>query len=86
MPNLFPPWGRRGPLSHLSLLGREGADSEPVGKNLQVDHIVPQAHGGTDHTSNRQLLYGHCNSTKGTGTMAELKARLHAMGVGTMVG
>ena len=45
-------------------------------KNLTVDHIVPQAAGGGDNIDNLQLLCGWCNSTKGTGTMAALKAKL----------
>ena len=45
-------------------------------RNMTVDHIVPQKHGGTDHEDNLQLLCGACNSTKGTGTQAELIAKL----------
>ena len=41
-------------------------------QNLTVDHIVAQAHGGTDHISNLQLLCGNCNSMKGTKTQEEL--------------
>ncbi len=50
-------------------------------RNLTVDHIVPQKHGGTDHEDNLQLLCGACNSTKGTGTQAELIAKLKEQGV-----
>ena len=35
-------------------------------KNLQMDHIVPKAKGGTDHKDNFQLLCSACNSKKGT--------------------
>ena len=45
-------------------------------RNMTVDHIVPQSQGGTDHEDNLQLLCGACNSTKGTGTQAELIAKL----------
>ena len=50
-------------------------------RNMTVDHIVPQKHGGTDHEDNLQLLCGACNSTKGTGTQAELIAKLKEQGV-----
>ena len=33
-------------------------------RNMTVDHIVPQKHGGTDHEENLQLLCGACNSLK----------------------
>ncbi len=45
-------------------------------RNLTVDHIVPQAHGGTDHISNLQLLCGACNSMKGTRSHEHLLACL----------
>ena len=41
-------------------------------RNLTVDHVTPQSHGGTDHMDNLQLLCGACNSMKGTGTQAEV--------------
>ena len=44
--------------------------------NLTVDHVQPRSLGGTHHMSNLQLLCGACNSIKGTGTMADLRARL----------
>lgn len=44
--------------------------------NLTVDHVQPRSQGGTHHMSNLQLLCGACNSIKGTGTMADLRARL----------
>ena len=50
-------------------------------RNLTVDHMVPRSKGGTDHLDNLQLLCGACNSTKGDGSQAELKARLKAQGV-----
>ena len=50
-------------------------------RNFTIDHIVSRAKGGTDHFDNLQLLCGACNSAKGRGTQAELKARLRAQGV-----
>ena len=50
-------------------------------RNLTVDHVVPRAAGGTDHLDNLQLLCGACNSTKGTGTQAELIAALRQKGI-----
>ena len=34
-------------------------------KIFEVDHVVPQARGGTDHLENLQLLCPHCNRIKG---------------------
>ena len=50
-------------------------------RNLTVDHIVPQAKGGTDHPKNLQLLCAACNSSKGKGTQEELDSRLKEQGV-----
>ncbi len=50
-------------------------------RNLTIDHVVPQAKGGTDHPDNLQLLCGACNSTKGMGTQEELIAKLIADGI-----
>ncbi len=46
-------------------------------RNLTVDHIVPRAHGGTDHLGNLWLLCGACNSSKGTRSQEQfLKERM----------
>ena len=50
-------------------------------RNFTVDHVVPQAKGGTDHPDNLQLLCNACNSAKGTGTQEELIARLRSEGI-----
>ena len=47
-------------------------------RNFTVDHVIPQSKGGADHLENLQLLCGACNSTKGTGTQAELIVKLQA--------
>ena len=45
-------------------------------KDLEIDHIIPKADGGTDHIDNLQLLCGHCNRIKGRRTMEELLTQL----------
>ena len=50
-------------------------------KNFTVDHITPQAKGGTDHEGNLQLLCNYCNSLKGVGTQAELVVKLKEQGI-----
>ena len=34
-------------------------------KIFEVDHVIPQSRGGTDHLDNLQLLCPHCNRIKG---------------------
>ncbi len=46
-------------------------------RNLTIDHKIPRSKGGTDHFENLWLLCGACNSMKGTGTVAELRAKLN---------
>ena len=50
-------------------------------RNLTVDHVIPQAKGGSDHLDNLQLLCGACNSTKGTDSQEQLISRLITQGV-----
>lgn len=45
-------------------------------RHLEVDHVIPQARGGTDHIDNLQLLCSHCNRIKGDRPMEYLVARL----------
>ena len=45
-------------------------------KLYEVDHIVPQSKGGTDHLGNLQLLCGHCNKIKHDKPQEYLLARL----------
>ena len=50
-------------------------------RNLTVDHVIPQAKGGSDHHANLQLLCGACNSMKGTGSQEQLIVRLTEQGI-----
>ena len=45
-------------------------------KVFEVDHMIAQSKGGTDHIDNLQLLCSHCNRMKGNNDQAYLKARL----------
>ena len=49
-------------------------------RNFEIDHRIPRAKGGSDHVDNLQLLCGACNRAKGTGTQAELIAKLKERG------
>ena len=45
-------------------------------RHLEVDHIIAQKKGGTDHIDNLQLLCGSCNRIKGDRGMEYLKLKL----------
>ena len=45
-------------------------------KLYDVDHVVPQSRGGTDHLDNLQLLCSHCNRIKGDREQSYLVVRL----------
>ena len=51
-----------------------GCDTHFPFKVMEVDHILPQSRGGTDHFENLQLLCTHCNKSKGSKAMSEWRA------------
>ena len=64
-----------------TLYGQQAGDCAGCGthfelRNLEVDHIIAQARGGTDHIENLQLLCGSCNRIKGDRGMEYLKSKL----------
>ena len=81
LPPAAPKRAYKTPENLEALYGRQhgecpGCHGHYRAKDMHIDHIQPQAHGGTHDLSNLQLLCGHCNTTKGTGTMADLRRRL----------
>ena len=48
-------------------------------KIFEVDHVIPQARGGTDHLDNLQLLCPHCNRIKGDRPQEYLLSQLSAV-------
>ena len=64
------------------LYGEQGGDCNGCGEhfqkqNLEVDHIIAESVGGTDHIENLQLLCGHCNRIKGNRGQEYLISRLN---------
>ena len=53
-----------------------GCRSEFPYRAFEVDHMIPQSRGGTDHIDNLQLLCSSCNRIKGNRPMEYLMARL----------
>ena len=49
-------------------------------RHFEVDHIIPQSTGGTDHPKNLQLLCSSCNRIKGRGLQEELIQKLKERG------
>ena len=71
------------PRSHLDLLwGRQSGLCGGCGvqfdkRNMTVDHIVPRAHGGTDHLDNLWLLCGACQLVQGNALSGAVPAEAH---------
>lgn len=63
------------------LYGEQGGDCNGCGthfepRHFEVDHIIAQGSGGTDHIDNLQLLCSNCNRIKGDRGMEYLRAKL----------
>ncbi len=48
---------------------------------FEVDHIVPQSRGGSDHIGNLQILCSHCNRIKGDRVQEYLLVQLQSRGI-----
>ena len=75
----LPPYRSRE--NRQALYGQQGGDCAGCGehfllRNLEVDHVIARAKGGTDHISNLQLLCGNCNRIKGDRGMEYLMTKL----------
>ena len=46
-------------------------------RNLEIDHIIPKAKGGSDHYENYQLLCSSCNKIKGDRPMEYLRLKIN---------
>ena len=69
-----------------SLFGQQeglcnGCRTEFPFRIFEVDHIIPQSRGCTDHLENLQLLCPSCNRIKGDRLQEYLVARLAEIGV-----
>lgn len=58
-----------------------GCATEFPFRAFDIDHVIPQSRGGTDHPDNLQLLCSHCNRVKGDRPQEYLLARLRELGL-----
>ena len=70
------------PENKTQLYGEQGGDCNGCGEHfqrqhLEIDHIIAESVGGTDHIENLQLLCGHCNRIKGNRGQEYLISRLN---------
>jgi 5-methylcytosine-specific restriction protein A len=62
-------YGHRWQQLRLRIIARDGPVCALCGAyGNSVDHIVPKAHGGTDHPRNLRVLCVKCNSRRSPGT------------------
>ena len=71
------------PANKTQLYGEQAGNCNGCGvhfqvPNLEIDHIIAESVGGTDHIENLQLLCGHCNRIKGNRGQEYLISRLNA--------
>ena len=71
------------PENRTRLYGEQGGNCNGCGEHfqtqhLEIDHIIAESVGGTDHIENLQLLCGHCNRIKGNRGQEYLISRLNA--------
>ena len=71
------------PENKTQLYGEQAGNCNGCGEHfqtqhLEVDHIIAESVGGTDHLENLQLLCGHCNRIKGNRGQEYLISRLNA--------
>ena len=71
------------PENKTQLYGEQAGNCNGCGEHfqtqhLEVDHIIAESVGGTDHIENLQLLCGHCNRIKGNRGQEYLMAKLRS--------